>query len=145
MRRQPTEQEFEAIMGIVKRVEASMDRVEWGRDLSQATGIYTAITRHKPKLGSCISCHLDMLNALRGFVNLPAITKPVPQDRQSKRMRLCQECPAHRPATQSCGRLFKDAFNPRPILIDGQQVNPCGCYLPAKVKFKHATCPAGKW
>lgn len=42
----------------------------------------------------------------------------------SKRLDICKECPE--------------------IMLT-QQCSQCGCFMPAKVKLLHATCPKGFW
>lgn len=32
-----------------------------------------------------------------------------------------------------------------PELLPTRQCKKCGCFMPAKVKLTHATCPLGKW
>lgn len=32
-----------------------------------------------------------------------------------------------------------------PEFLPTQQCRKCGCFMPAKVQLKHATCPLGKW
>lgn len=151
MRRQPTEQEFEAIMGIVKRVEADRPGVtiRWNqehRDLIAMKGYYEKFTGQRVTLrDDCPSCHLKALDFLRELVNLPALTKPVPEALSSARMNKCLACPVYRKKSQSCGRLIKDALAPKPVMVEGEPITPCGCFLPLKVLSKYATCPANRW
>ena len=43
----------------------------------------------------------------------------------SKRMMTCKSCPEFIASTSQCKR--------------------CGCFMSAKTRLKHATCPIGKW
>jgi len=60
-----------------------------------------------------------------------------PQER-NRRLDLCKACKYYKANTQSCGTLLR----PR-TLRNG--VKLCGCFLPAKTKFKFSECPAGFW
>lgn len=150
MTRKPTQEEFDAIMGIVQRVEA--DRVagsiKWGSpdDLSKAILLHIIFYDEKPALKKgCSDCHFALLDRIRNVVNLPQLTREVSESKSTHRMETCKACPAYHETAQSCGHLFLDAIAPKPVMIEGEQVQPCGCYLPLKVKMKHAQCPARKW
>lgn len=60
-----------------------------------------------------------------------------PQER-TRRLDICKGCKYYKENTKSCGTLLK----PR-TLRNG--VKLCGCYMPAKTKFKFSECPAGFW
>ncbi len=45
-------------------------------------------------------------------------------DLYSNRIAICNICPVYKSALRICGS--------------------CGCYIPAKVKYKKSTCPLGK-
>lgn len=46
------------------------------------------------------------------------------EEEVKRRASICDECP------------FKGSMN---------RCTKCGCFLPAKVKYKNSTCPQGKW
>lgn len=49
----------------------------------------------------------------------------VSQDTQQMRMSLCRACPDYNSGTTQCRR--------------------CGCFMSAKTKLRHGSCPIGKW
>lgn len=51
-------------------------------------------------------------------------TEYVSEDVASKRLDICKKCPE---------------------ITLTQQCSQCGCFMPAKVKLLHATCPKGFW
>ena len=112
--------------------------------LAEGLALCKAISGYKPKSG-CFSCHLKVANILAEAIGLPPYDHGTTEDRKAFRMDVCATCPAFHPSTQSCGRFILDAISPIPVVIDGEEVLPCGCYLPLKTSMKHATCPAGKW
>ena len=72
---------------------------------------------------------------------------------RAERFSLCQSCDFFKPETQSCG-----TFLPKKAIEEGslkgdlvsipgkkKKVRLCGCHMGQKVKFKMASCPAGKW
>lgn len=148
MRRQVTKEQFDAIMRMVPEVTMTPQEVNWGPhpNLPTAKAIYTHITGRKAKLSNnCTTCHLDLWNELLQAAGLPVLGKKVSEGRAKERMDICKACPAFHSNTKSCGRLGADLLDPKPVMIDGTPVNPCGCFLPVKILFKFTTCPANKW
>lgn len=149
MSRLPTTEEAEAISEILANTRATANEVAWmPGDLQRAINLVTSIHGFKPTMSSgCLTCHYQLLDDLKEIINLPRgfPTQEIPKSRQETRLSICASCLAYREKTESCGRLILDAIKPQPIFIDGEEVTPCGCYLPMKVKVKHATCPARRW
>ena len=145
-RRPPTLAEAQRIETIVREVEVSYkpESFAWHDHKREAYALLKAMGYPRPSK-SCFSCWVGALNNLRTSIGLDPFDHGTTAERAAFRMDVCTTCPAYHPSTQSCGRLVLDAINPQPVTIDGEQVNPCGCYLPLKVYLKHATCPASKW
>lgn len=112
--------------------------------LAEGLALCKAISGYKPKSG-CFSCHLKVANILAEAIGLPPYDHGTTEDRKAFRMDVCATCPAFHPSTQSCGRFILDAISPIPVVIDGEEVTPCGCSLLIKASMKWAECPAGKW
>ena len=51
-------------------------------------------------------------------------TEYASSEEEQRRYSLCEECPE---------------------LMLTKQCKQCGCFMPAKTKLLHATCPIGKW
>lgn len=145
-RRPPTYAEAERITLIVSEIEVTFkgESFDWKEHKAEAYAILDSMGIDFSKR-SCFACWVGTLNKLRKAINLDPIDHGARPERAAFRMDVCTTCPAYHASTQSCGRLILDALSPEPVTIDGEQVTPCGCYLPLKVKFKHATCPAGRW
>ncbi len=47
------------------------------------------------------------------------------KDLAQERYNVCKTCPAFKPVVRVCNR--------------------CNCFMPVKVKFAQAACPAGRW
>lgn len=62
----------------------------------------------------------------------------VTPEERTRRLRTCEGCKYYKANTKSCGTLAR----PR-TLRNG--VKLCGCFMPAKTKFKFSECPAGFW
>jgi len=62
----------------------------------------------------------------------------VTHQKRTERLNVCKACKYYKEKTRSCGDLLK----PR-TLRNG--VKLCGCYIPAKAKFKLSSCPNGYW
>ena len=60
-----------------------------------------------------------------------------PEER-TRRLRICEGCKYYKAETKSCGTLMR----PRTLR---NKVKLCGCFMPAKTKFKFSECPAGFW
>jgi hypothetical protein len=118
----------------------------WGSPANMAEGLALCkdLSGYRPK-SQCFSCYLKVANILAEAIGLPPYDHGTTEDRKAFRMDVCATCPAFHTSTQSCGRFILDAINPQPVTIDGEEINPCGCYLPIKTSMKHATCPAGRW
>lgn len=143
--RQPTHIEAQQIHDILEKVQATENTITWNGTFDQAKDLSKALGYKLKFTSECHSCRLKLLNILREKAGLPGIGKKAPQTWQDARWETCQSCPAFHPNTKSCGRLFTDAFSPKSITIDGQEVKPCGCFLPLKIEFIHSECPANKW
>lgn len=52
-------------------------------------------------------------------------TEWAPEDTAKQRFDICQQCPELIKLTKQCKK--------------------CGCFMAAKTKLAHATCPLGKW
>lgn len=153
MRRPPTIEEAERIELILREVTVRQkdEYFNWGGPNNgsdrgkEAKALCLAISGYKPDSSDCFSCRMKVLNILAESIGLPAFAHEVSEERKQRRLAVCVTCPAYHIKTESCGRLITDALSPKPVLIDGTEVNPCGCYLPLKTKFKHSQCPANKW
>jgi len=55
---------------------------------------------------------------------------------RSDRLAVCRDCEHYVEKTASCGPLVKEALTDSPL---------CGCFMPAKARFKVSSCPLGKW
>ena len=62
----------------------------------------------------------------------------VTPEERSHRLKTCEACKYYKAKTKSCGTLMR----PRTLR---NKVKLCGCYMPAKTKFKFSECPAGFW
>lgn len=62
----------------------------------------------------------------------------VTPEERTRRLNICKGCKYYKANTQSCGTLLR----PR-TLRNG--VKLCGCFMPAKTKFKYSACPANFW
>ena len=146
MKRPPTIEEATRIERIVREVVVTYkpESFDWKDHKAEAYAILTAIGVKFSKR-SCFSCWIGTLNKLRTSIGLDPFDHGTTSERAAFRMDVCATCPAYHASTQSCGRLVVDALFPEPVMIDGEEVKPCGCYLPLKVNLKHSTCPASKW
>lgn len=95
--------------------------------------------------GDCPPCNLVVVNALRLHIGWPVLAEEVSPPLHEARLAICRTCPAYHTSTHSCGRLILDAISPKPVTIDGHEVNPCGCLVDAKARFPNQICPADKW
>ena len=146
MKRPPTIEEAKRIERIVREVVVTYkpESFDWKDHKAEAYAILTAIGVKFSKR-SCFSCWIGTLNKLRTSIGLDPFDHGTTAERAAFRMDVCTTCPAYHASTQSCGRLIVDALFPEPVMIDGEEVKPCGCWLKLKVTLKHATCPAGRW
>lgn len=150
MKRRPTIEQAERIELIVREVEVRFKKddqpelFDWKDHKPEAYAILRALGE-RPASKSCFSCWVATLDKLRKAIGLDPLDHGTSKERATFRLDVCKQCPAFHATTESCGRLILDALFPEPIDIDGEEVKPCGCYLPLKVTMKHATCPAGKW
>ena len=62
----------------------------------------------------------------------------VTHQQRTERLAICKACNHYKEKTRSCGDLLK------PRTYRGG-VKTCGCFLPAKVKFKLSSCPNDYW
>ena len=145
-RRPPTIEEATRIAQIVREVEVTYkpEAFDWKEHKVEAYAILDAMGVKFSKR-SCFSCWVGTLNKLRTSIGLDPFDHGTTAERAAFRMDVCTTCPAFHATTQSCGRLVVDALFPEPVMIDGEEVKPCGCWLKLKVTLKHATCPAGRW
>lgn len=148
------------IEGILARVGYTPKlSVTWGtdhdgeKDWPKATRLARELAAYKPT-SSCLACHFRVLNILREAIDLPPIGGEASESLRTRRLAICRgvagdgsdACPAYRSATDSCGRLLVDFFVPELVTMeDGRRIEPCGCYVPEKSKWKFFTCPANKW
>ena len=148
MRKQPNAQQIAIIHDVLKsvRVDLKGQSIDFGMPDNKVAAFKACkdLTGYKPAT-ACFSCYLKVLNLLRESVNLPPYDHGVATETADVRLSWCIECPAYHHTTRSCGRLGIDAISPKAVIVDGIEVNPCGCFLPLKVTMKSATCPAGKW
>lgn len=145
-RRPPTYEEAQRIERIVRDVTVAFkpEHFDWKEHKAEAYALLKAIGEKTPDK-SCFSCWVNALNKLRKAISLDPIDHGTTAERATFRLDVCKSCPAYRATTESCGRLIVDALFPEPVLIEGEEVRPCGCYLPLKVTMKHSQCPAGRW
>jgi hypothetical protein len=148
MRKTPTIEQAERIAHVLSGITVNLkaNSFAWGTNDNRAEGLELckAISGYKPK-SACITCYVRVANILAEAIGLPPYDHGTTEERKAFRLDVCATCPAYHASTQSCGRLILDAINPEPVMIDGEAVNPCGCYLPIKTSMKRATCPAGRW
>lgn len=147
MRREATPEEFTEINAIIETITVSDTNIVDmpNANYRRAQELVTSIHGYRINNPTCPVCVLNMVDILRRIVGLGPARRPATQTMQDERMQVCISCPAYHEGTKSCGRLVLDTFSPRPVEIDGRMVNPCGCHLPLKVKFKSERCPANKW
>lgn len=149
-RRKPTPEEAERIHAIVLRVSKTIvwetESFSWGThaEMREAYDLMDALGTYRPNK-ACFPCYVKGLSELAQTIGLPPIDRGIPQERAEMRMAICRACPAFHATTESCGRLVIDALFPKTVMVDGREVQPCGCYLPIKTEMKHTTCPANKW
>lgn len=55
---------------------------------------------------------------------------------RSNRLAVCRDCEHYVQKTASCGPLVKEMVTDSPL---------CGCFMPAKARFKVSSCPLDKW
>ena len=146
MRKTPTIEQATRIAAILHEVKFVKGKeLSWAGHWEEVCAFSKSISGYVPSKGACIDCETKMLNILAEAVGLPPFAHETTAERRAFRMDVCTTCPAYHTSTKSCGRFILDALDPIPVLIDGDMVNPCGCSIPIKATFKHATCPAGKW
>jgi hypothetical protein len=97
---------------------------------------------------SCTACDVLVVDTIRRAAGLRPLTQQARKETIEARRAACTTCPAYREGTDSCGRLVVDAFLAGPVVVDGREVQPCGCrlfgVLGAARKMDHK-CPAGRW
>lgn len=144
----PTEEQAREIHGLVLGVVWGPKYIDWGgpERKERADALLWDIFDHKIKHKDCHSCHTVALNILRKSVGLPPVNggDAIPAVSE-RRMAICRACPVFNASTSSCGTLILDALTPSVVDVDGVPVQPCGCFLPLKVKLRRAICPAKKW
>lgn len=116
------------------------------QDAKDAWVIVKAIDGYDPPNKSCGACIKRCINILRKEIGMEPVQREMSPKLWKARLAICQGCPVYVKATESCGRLIRDAISPQPVsLPDGRTVKPCGCYVPAKARFENQQCPAGFW
>ena len=149
-RRPPTYAEAERIALIVSEIEVTFkgESFDWKEHKAEAYAILDSMGIDFSKR-SCFACWVGTLNKLRKAINLDPIDHGARPERAAFRMDVCTTCPAYHASRglipASCGRFVLDALAPEPVMIEGEEVKPCGCALELKVNMKHATCPASRW
>ena len=148
MRKTPTLEQAERIARILQAVTLDIKgrSFNWGspENKSEAIALCQDLSGYRPST-HCFSCYLKVVNILATSVGLPPYDHGVTYSIKQRRLEICATCPAYHTSTRSCGRLIVDALNPQPVSMDGENIIPCGCYLPLKAGMKHAKCPANKW
>lgn len=140
--RKPTRaeaQEINEILGAVTYDKAPYFGSHWRR----ACELCYDLTGYKPP-GQCTTCRHAVHDRLREAVGLGIARRPKESVR-NKRIAICHACPVYKAHTDSCGRFILDALSPRPVLVDGTEVLPCGCNITLKATFTSEQCPANKW
>ena len=148
LRKTPTPADIETASAIIGRTsfgeknQVSYEKGDW----EPAWKLSKKYTGYEPS-GPCNNCRLIVLDNLRYIAGLTYARKPLSAERIATRLAHCAECPAKHDNLlgPSCGRLILDALSSQPVVIDGEIVYPCGCYLKLKAAFKSEECPAGKW
>jgi len=118
------------VHGIVSRMRAGIigrSDAKTAIRLAEATGF-----KYK---ASCSACKKRVTNIILGLGGYPAKWSEVEDTIFNNRVSICEGCPSYRKSTKSCGIL----------LLGGLNKNTCGCYIPAKARFKNTHCPQGKW
>lgn len=152
MIRKPTPEEAHRIYTVVTGVEVTLkpEHFAWNGHREEAYALLRALG-HKPPTSACFGCWVQAMNKLRIAINVPPLDHGTTPERMEMRLSICRECPAYHAVTESCGRLVLDAFSPVPVMVDGVDIEPCGCRLTnygiwkGKASMKHAHCPANKW
>ena len=140
--RKPTHAEAQEINEILATV--TYDQApHFGNNWKRASALCYELTGYKPP-GVCTSCRHAVHDRLREAVGLGIARRPKESER-NRRIAICHACPAYTKRTDSCGRLIVDALSPRPVLVDGAEVLPCGCNITLKATFTSEQCPANKW
>lgn len=146
MRRNPTPQERDQIHALLERftideknaINASLE------DLKELDRWGLEIAGHR-RAGSCKLCWIGLMDAVRKAVGLAPARRPVAEQKANDRLAMCHSCPVYHSTTGSCGRLMIDAIAPKPVIVNGVSVNPCGCIVALKVLFGSETCPGNFW
>ena len=94
---------------------------------------------------NCPVCRMQVLDTLRMGVGLGPARKPAKESLRQQRIAICEACPVYHSDTRSCGRLVLDAIDPEPVVVDGRQVKPCGCFVPLKAASRSEHCPGNFW
>lgn len=140
--RKPTHAEAQEINQILAAV--TYDQApHFGTHWKRACALCYDLTGYKPP-SVCTSCRHAVHDRLREAVGLGIARRPKESERK-RRTAICHACPAYTWATDSCGRFILDHFKSKPILMDGQEVLPCGCSITLKAIFTSEKCPANKW
>jgi hypothetical protein len=114
-------------------------------DWQQACAYAKAFKGYVPTSAGCSTCRHGVHDILREAVGLGSARRPTKEARYQERLATCHGCPAYHSTTDSCGRLILDAFSSHPVVIDGENVYPCGCIVSLKAKFTSETCPGNRW
>lgn len=145
MRREATHDEIAEINRLIPMIEIDADGIRLPKDHAQRIhDLVRQIHGYRASSG-CISCMMRLIDVLRRIVGLGSARRPGTEELTDRRLAVCVLCPAYHANTGSCGRLVIDALNPQPVEVDGRMVNPCGCIVSLKARFKSEHCPANRW
>jgi hypothetical protein len=145
MARKATQQEAQHVNDILSRVTYDGSPFfATTSDWQQACAFAKAFKGYTPP-SNCSSCRHHVHDILREAVGLGTARRPTKEASYAERLATCHECPAYHSTTDSCGRLILDAFSSQPVVIDGENVYPCGCIVSLKAKFTSETCPGNRW
>lgn len=68
---------------------------------------------------------------------------------KQERLKICEACEHFEPEKKTCGPVynpFKELIKKRdPIIINGEELRTCGCYVNVKASLTSEHCPLGKW
>lgn len=87
----------------------------------------------------CHTCIVEMLDALRVYVNYPTLVNVVPVKLSDSRIAICKACRyvKGKGVLMTCGKPIVGETVPEGKL--------CGCFVRAKAKFPSLYCPLGYW
>ena len=116
------------------------DNITWGSidNARSAFAVYQLIAHDPAIRQSCPSCHPKVLDKLREFTGLPALSEGASESEAMRRLGICLKCPLLSSKTGLKGSFpwFR---------AKGNTCESCGCLVRAKVLLRGERCPEGNW